>query len=224
MRAILTIACASVVFAAGAQAQDTLKSCRQIKDDGERLKCYDGLDTSSANAAGRPAESKPGAGTAWVVNDEKSPLDDSPLVSAALPSSDGKAHLLMRCKDRKTELAVSIRGFIKCGTDIRVIYRVDQGQAVDTPWKSHSSCYLAVAPSPIPLIQALADEGKVYFRMFDHHGAPNDALFNLGKISEIRSRLAEACNWDGAAKATENPAPKPPTPAVSPSSPKAAPK
>lgn len=60
--------------------------------------------------------------------------------------------------------------------------------------------------------------------MFDHHGAPNDALFNLGKISEIRSRLAEACNWDGAAKATENPAPKPPTPAVSPSSPKAAPK
>ena len=223
MRATLTIACASVLFAAGAQAQDALKSCRQIKDDGERLKCYDGLDTS-ANATGRPAESKPGAGAAWVVNDEKSPLDDSPLVSAALPSSDGKAHLLMRCKDRKTELAVSIRGFIKCGTDIRVIYRVDQSQAVDTPWKPHSSCYLAVAPSPIPLIQTLADEGKVYFRMYDHHGAPNDALFSLGKISEIRSRLAEACNWDGAAKATENPAPKPPTPAVSGSPSKAAPK
>jgi hypothetical protein len=220
MRAILTIACASVAFAAGAQAQDALKSCRQIKDDGERLKCYDGLDTSSSNAPGRPAESKPGAGAAWVVNDEKSPLDDSPLVSAALPSSDGKAHLLMRCKDRKTELAVSIRGFIKCGTDVRVIYRVDQSQATETPWKSHSSCYLAVAPSAIPLIRSLADDGKVYVRMFDHHGAPHDALFNLGKVSGIRSRLVEACDWDGAAKATENPAPKPPAPAASPAAPK----
>ena len=224
MRAILTIACASVAFAAGAQAQDALRSCRQIKDDGERLKCYDRLDASSSSRTGRPAESKPGAGTAWIVNDEKSPLDDSPLVSAALESSDGKAHLLMRCKDRKTELAISIRGFIKCGTDIPVTYRIDQAQATEAPWHAHSSCYLAVAPSPIPLIRAFADRGKIYFRMFDHHNAAYDALFNLGKVSEIRSRLAEACDWEGAAKATENPASKPPTPAGSPSPSKAAPK
>jgi Type VI secretion system VasI, EvfG, VC_A0118 len=223
MRAILTIACASVVFTASAQAQDALKLCRQIKDSDERLKCYDRLDTSAATAPGRPA-GQPGADAAWVVNDERSPLDDSPLVSAALPSSDGKAHLLMRCKDRKTELAISIRGFIKCGTDIRVTYRVDQGQATDTPWKPHSSCYLAVAPSPIPLIRSLADQGKVYVRMWDHHDAPHDALFNLGKISEVRSRLAEACDWDGAAKATGTSGPKPPTPAVSPGPPKASPK
>ncbi len=178
MRAILTIACASVAFAAGAQAQDALRSCRQIRDDGERLKCYDRLDASSSSRTGRPAESKPGAGTSWIVNDEKSPLDDSPLVSAALESSDGKAHLLMR----------------------------------------------SVAPSPIPLIRAFADQGKIYFRMFDHHNAAYDALFNLGKVSEIRSRLAEACDWEGTAKATENPASKPPTPAASPSPSKAAPK
>jgi hypothetical protein len=165
-------------------------------------------------------ESRPGAGTGWIVNDEKSPLDDSPLVSAALESSDGKAHLLMRCKDRKTELAVSIRGFIKCGTDIPVTYRIDQAQATETSWHAHSSCYLAVAPSPIPLIRAFADQGKVYFRMFDHHNAAYDALFNLGKVSEIRSRLAEACDWEGTAKATESPASKPPAPAASPGVPK----
>src|SRR5438132_1513953 len=81
-------------------------------------------------------------------------------------------------------------------------------QATDTPWNSHSSCYLAVAPSPIPFIRALTDQGKVYFRMFDHHDVPHDALFNLGKVSEVRSRLAEACNWDGASKVTGSPAPK----------------
>jgi Type VI secretion system VasI, EvfG, VC_A0118 len=224
MRAILTIACASVVFAAGAQAQEALKRCHQIKDDAERLKCYDRLDTSSSNATGKQAESKEPADGGWEVRDEKSPLDNSPLVSASLRSSDDKASLLMRCKDRKTEVAVTKWGFIKCGTDVRVIYRVDQDQAVESPWNSHSSCVLAIAPSPIPFIRALTDQGKVYFRIFDHHGAPHDALFNLGKISEVRSRLAEACDWDGAPKATGNPVPKAGTPAVSPSPPQAPPK
>ena len=220
MRAILTLACASVVFAAGAQAQEALNLCRQIKDDGDRLKCYDGL--SSSNATGTQAESKPGTDAAWQVSEEKSPLDDSPVVSASLQSSDGKSHLLMRCKEHKTEVAVTITGFIKCGTGVRTIYRVDQGQATEAQWNSSSSCYLAIAPSPIPFIRALADESKVFFRLFDHYGAPHDAMFNLGKISEVSSRLAEACQWDGAPKATENPVPK--APAVPASPPKARPK
>ena len=60
--------------------------------------------------------------------------------------------------------------------------------------------------------------------MFDHHNAAYDALFNLGKVSEVRSRLAEACDWDGASKATGSPAPKAATPPVAPKLPKAAPK
>src|SRR5262249_56568483 len=103
--------------------------------------------------------------------------------------------------------------------DVRVIYRVDQAQATEVPWNTHSSCYLALAPSPIPFIQSLTDDGKVYVRMFDHHDAPYDALFNVGKVSKIRSRLSEACEWDGASKATEKGAP-----AASPGQPHASPK
>jgi Type VI secretion system VasI, EvfG, VC_A0118 len=219
MRAILilTVACASIAFTAGAQAQEAVRLCRQIKDDADRLKCYDRIDTPSPSAAGTPTE----AAAAWEVSEEKSPLDDTPLVSAMLRSSDDKAQLLMRCKERKTEVAVLIRGFIKCGADVRVIYRVDQGQSVDGPWNSSKSCYLAIAPSPIPFIRALADQSKVYFRLYDHHGAPNDALFNVGKVSEVRSRLAKACEWD---EATGNPVSKSPAPAASPSPSRATPK
>ena len=224
MRVTLIIACAGLLLAAGAHAQEAVKLCRQVKDDGERLKCYDGIDVSAANPAGARGDSKQ-AGAPWLVTDEKSPLDDSPLVSAALTSSDGRSHLLMRCKDRKTEVAISIRGFIKCGPDVRVVYRVDQSEATEIQWNAQSTCYLALAPSPIPFIRSLTDDGKIYVRMFDHHGAPHEALFNLGKVSDVRSRLAQACNWDGAANAGSDPAAKAPAPAPAASpSPKARPK
>lgn len=195
MRAILALAFAGLVFAAGAQAQEGLKRCQQIRDDTERLKCYDAL---AAPGPGNQQENAQG----WEIRDEKSPLDDSPLVSASLRSTDGKAYLLMRCKDRKTEVAVNKWGFIKCGSDVRVIYRIDQEPAVEGPWHSHSSCYLALAPSPIEFIRALRDQGKVYFRMWDHHDAPHDASFDVGNFSPLRARLSEACDWDGKAKST----------------------
>ena len=133
MRAILTLACAGIVFTTGARAQEALNSCRLIKDDAQRLKCYDGLATSPPNATGRPAESKEHTGGGWEVRDEKSPLDDNPMVTASLRSTDNRSSLLMRCKDRKTEVAVTKWGFVKCGTGVRVIYRINQDQAVDVP-------------------------------------------------------------------------------------------
>ena len=220
MRAIVTIACAGLLVATAAHAQDALKLCRQLKDDGERLKCYDGIDIASPNPAGSQAQRQQGGGPAWLVTDERSPLDDSPLVSAALPSSDDRSHLLMRCKDRKTQVAVSSTGFINCGPNVRVIYRMNQEQPVETPWRSHQSCYLALAPTPIPFIRRLADDGKVFLRMYDNHDAPNDALFSLGNVSKIRSRLAEACEWDAASTSSGNSAPNAPAPAAAPSAPR----
>src|SRR6516164_5053237 len=167
---------------------------------------------------------RPGGDTAWVVTDEKSPLDDSPLVSAALASTDNRSHLLLRCKDRRTEVAVSMTGFIKCGADVRVVYRIDQAQAVERPWRSHPSCYLALDPTPIPFIRALADNGKVFVRMYDNHDAPNDASFSLGNVSKIRSRLAEACQWDAASTSSGSAAPCAPAPAAAPGAPREPPK
>ena len=136
MRSTLIIACAIVVFAAGAKAQDALKPCRQIKDDGKRLKCYDSLDRSSSSVRERLGQSRLGGATAWIITDEKSPLDDSPLVSAALPSSDDRSHLLMRCKDRETQVAVSSTGFINCGPNVRHLShepRATRGDALAFP-------------------------------------------------------------------------------------------
>jgi hypothetical protein len=52
--------------------------------------------------------------------------------------------------------------------------------------------------------------------MHDNHNAPNDAVFSLGTVSKIRSRLAEACEWDAASTSPGNSAPNAPTPAAAP--------
>jgi hypothetical protein len=53
---------------------------------------------------------------------------------------------------------------------------------------------------------------------------PNDALFSLGNVSKIRSRLAEACEWDAASTSSGNAAPNAPAPAAAPSAPRGRPK
>jgi len=220
MRAFLTFACAGLAFVTSAQGQDSLKQCRQISDDAARLKCYDALAAGGSEAGTQAGKSTVGG---WEITTEKSAIDDSPVVSAALRTDDGKAQLMMRCRDRKTEVAVLIRGFINCGTSVRVIYRLDQDQPIDGPWNSSSSCYLAIAPSPIPFIRSLKDQGRVFVRLFDHHGTAFDASFNLGKVSEVSARLAQACEWD-TSKGTVSPTPSVPA-APSPTSPsKASPK
>jgi len=227
MRILLTLACAGCVVALGAageraraqgQFQVTLKDCLQIQDDADRLKCYDRVATG-AGASG----SSPNGAPAWDVTDQRSPLDDSPLVNATMPAADGRASLLLRCKDRKTDVAVGIRGFTKCGGDVRVIYRIDQNPSTDAQWASSSTCYLAIAPQPVPFVRALKDQSKVYFRLYDHNGATHDAELQVGKVSEIRGRLAEACDWDAAGKGSEK-ASDPPAPAGGAGAPKAAPR
>src|SRR5258707_13573600 len=97
MRATLITACAGLLFATGAQAQDAVKACRQLKDEAERLKCYDRLDTSASNAPRGQRESKPDGETGWIANYEKSPLDEDPPCSVGLTPAHRKPTPRMRC-------------------------------------------------------------------------------------------------------------------------------
>src|SRR5262249_60911618 len=98
-------------------------------NDAARLKASDAIAPGADAGNGSP-----NGGPAWEVTDQRSPLDDSPLVNATMPAADGRASLLLRCKDRKTDVAVGIRGFTKCGGDVRGIYRVGQDPSTHSPW------------------------------------------------------------------------------------------
>ena len=97
--------------------------CRKIPDDTARLKCFDTIVPA-------PQETdQPKAAQEWSIEDSKSPVDNSPEVFATLTSEDGRSELIIRCKERKIELAVLPSGLfaLESGT---VLLQINDGPAV----------------------------------------------------------------------------------------------
>ena len=80
-------------FAAG------VRFCSTVKDDGQRLKCYDGLSQYIA----MPSTVTPGPETSpeWSIKESKSSVDGSPQIEATLIAD--KRLLVLRCREQKTE-------------------------------------------------------------------------------------------------------------------------
>jgi hypothetical protein len=171
-----------------------LKFCRTLKDDAQRLKCFDGIATDAPTA--NPAAGKPDVEVAWTVDENKSPLDDSPQVSAAIPDAKADATLVLRCKEKKTEAIFSkTLGFLGTTKPIKVVVRINEGKLIETQWSPSTTGSGAFAPSAVQFIKALPDQGKLFIRALGFNGNSQDGEFSLGKVSEIRDKIAQACNW-----------------------------
>jgi hypothetical protein len=190
----IAIGCSGTVSAQSLfEAIAGLKFCRTLKDDSQRLKCFDGIvpEVPTANPA-----AKPDIEVTWNVDESKSPLDDSPQVLATLPNEKGDAALILRCKEKKTEAIFSkTLGFLGSTNPIKVLVRINDGKLIETNWVPSSTGTGAFAPSPVQFIKALPDQGKIFIRAFGYNGSPHDGEFSLGKVSEIRAKIAQSCGW-----------------------------
>jgi Type VI secretion system VasI, EvfG, VC_A0118 len=214
MRLLVLLVAAAGIFSADARSQEALKLCQVIKDDGERLKCY---DAALAGAQGTKSADT-GQEREWSIAVKRSPLDDSAMITALMSGSTDRSGLMLRCQDGETEVAIVPESFVQCGGDpVRVIYRIDQGQPIDEAnWTQASSCGGVLSPAPIPFIRSLNDKGKLFVRVFERRGASHDAVFDLGAVSGVRSRLAEVCRWDAKAQTETGTKPAPPPNAPAP--------
>ena len=124
-----------------------IKFCRTLKDDSQRLKCFDGLFAETPNNQTPPAS--PAVEGAWNVEESKSPLDDSPQVVALLAASGSDARLMLRCKEKKTEVLFG-RPFTYLGSDsVKVLVRIDDGKPIETMWHPSTNGQGAFAPSAV---------------------------------------------------------------------------
>ena len=152
----------------------------------------------AALAAAVPAKGDPLADAEfeWDVKREKSPLDDSPQVTALLPAADKGGVLILRCRENRTDVMfVPYRGFLGTRDRVSVTYRVDAEKAVAASWGPSTDGSMAFAPNAIRFIRALADDGKLFVRAIGYRGQAYNASFHLGQLSAVRDEIAAACNW-----------------------------
>ena len=177
--------------------------CRKIPDDAARLKCFDAIVPAPQQT------DQPKGVQEWSIEETKSPVDDSQEVFATLSSEDGRSELIIRCKDRKTELAVLPHGLFapERGT---VLLQINDGTAVTASWSASSNGKGLFAPNATALIKTLPDDGKLFVRATGYGRQADDATFQLGAVTAVKNRVSAACKWppEGAGSPPKGPAPK----------------
>jgi hypothetical protein len=137
---------------------------------------------------------------AWSIEESKSPIDDSPQVTATLfaegsnpPAMTG---LTLRCKERNTEVIFGKHfAFLGSADAIKVLIRINDGKPIETSWHPSTNGQGAFAPAAVQFIRALPDNGKLFIRATGFGGTSVDGDFNLGNVSEVREKIAAACHW-----------------------------
>jgi hypothetical protein len=137
------------------------------------------------------------ANSNWSVVEETSAAQNGPQFSAGLVVGD--AALILRCREGKAEAAFSTRDSNLGGEKVTVRYRLDQEEPVKEVWRSSVDGRAAFAPKPEDFIRALPDNGRVFIRAIAADGNNKDANFQLAGVSEIKEKIARACNWSNAA-------------------------
>jgi hypothetical protein len=169
-----------------------VKLCKAIADDKERLKCFDGLFGEKPRPQ-NPQEEKQGN---WSIDETKSP-DGNPEVVAANIVND--TVLILRCKDQTTEAAFSTQYNYLGYKSVDVELRVNGQNPIKQVWKASMNGRAAFAPDAVAFIQSLPDIGKLSIKTTrSTDGKIKEADFNLGAASEVRSKIAHACDWDSA--------------------------
>jgi hypothetical protein len=178
-----------------------VKFCKTLTDDAQRLKCFDGLFAEKPSNSQSPEHAQIGT---WTVQESKSPLDDTPQVSGTL-LAENSAGLILRCKERKTEV-IFAKQFSYLGSQpIKALVRINDGKLIETVWSPSTNGQVAFAPSAVQFIHALPDNGKLFIRVTGFDGKTLDGEFSLGNVSEIRDKIAVACNWPKPAPASAAP-------------------
>jgi hypothetical protein len=171
---------------------EEVKACKAISNDQQRLKCFDGLFADKPNPPNAP-ENSPNEGN-WSIEESKSPTDGSPQIVAA--NLVGDTALILRCKDQSTEAAFSTKYNYLDYKAVDVELHINDRSPIKEVWKASMNGRAAFAPDAVAFMQSLPDNGKVTIRTTRSDGKVKEGKFNLGAISEVRNKIAHACDWD----------------------------
>jgi Type VI secretion system VasI, EvfG, VC_A0118 len=120
--------------------------------------------------------------------------DGSPQIVAA--NLVGDTVLILRCKDQTTEAAFSTKYNWLGSRSVDVALRINDEKPFKAVWKASVDGRAAFAPNAVEFIRMLPDNAKLFIKTSRSDGKTKEANFNLGNVSDIRNKVAHACDWD----------------------------
>jgi hypothetical protein len=177
--------------------------CKLIKDDAERLRCYDrALSEAPADAPSQVTTAPVGethvVEGSWHVSEGKSATDGSPHLTAALEALGGRGALILRCQHGRTEAYVTLQAYVGAAMPLPVTYTINDGAPAETRWLPAQDGNALFVPTPtvaIEFIRSLPDQGTLALTVHDFIGRGEQLRFKLGPIAELREKIAASCNW-----------------------------
>jgi hypothetical protein len=144
----------------------------------------------------------------WVVSETSSPVDYSPLLTAAIrPASrlqDGPSSLTVGCRRGRTELSIwNDNGWRSTRSDaVLVDYRVDKEPIVRLMWTLSADAKTATyKDDAVDLLRSLPEGAVLSISVSDGDNARHEATFLLNGWMPIRQKIGQLCKWP-AARAT----------------------
>jgi Type VI secretion system VasI, EvfG, VC_A0118 len=172
---------------------EEVKSCKAMSNDQQRLKCFDDLFGDKSSPPSNTMEQSAKHGN-WQIEESKSPTDGSPQVVAA--NLVGDTVLILRCKDQTTEAAFSTKYNWLGSRSVEVTLRINDEKPFKQVWRVSIDGRAAFASNAVEFIRILPDDAKLFIRTTRSDGKTKEANFNLGNVSDIRNKIAHACDWD----------------------------
>jgi hypothetical protein len=171
---------------------EEVKACKALSNDQQRLKCFDGVFADKPKPPNTPEKSANDA--KWSIDESKSPTDGSSQIVAA--NLVGDTALILRCKDQITEAVFSTRYNYLGSRSVDVQLRINDEKPFKEAWKASIDGRAAFAANAVAFIRMLPDNATLFFKTSRSDGKTKEAIFNLGNVSDIRNKIAQACDWE----------------------------
>ncbi len=156
-------------------------------------------DVNAETAVNSPPAAPAKKSPEWEFTEDRSPLDDSAQLTAALlrmPDSDRHSGaMVVRCKERKTEVLFAQDRYLGTHRSLQIIYRINDNQAQEVTWFPSTTGKAVFVQSPVQFLKKLPQNGKLFIRIHDFSGIARDDTFYLGDVEVVKVRIAAICKW-----------------------------
>lgn len=138
--------------------------------------------------------------TNWTVSEISSPVDYTPVVTAALRArSENRvtpASLVVRCRGGRNELWLRMEiPRPSRGDEILVTQQINDQPAVKSRWTAADTKAAIYKGDAAALLQSLSEDTRLKMVVSDGSGRDSEAAFQFTGWNAVRERIAAACMW-----------------------------